>query len=192
MFSSSTLYKSDIVQGTDSTIKTDSLASSEIIGSPNIVKPKDPLFRNLAKILENRPKFTSHFDKTAPESTERSFDAPFQFVCSIKATRNNTHVAIGSRQGKCLVTVSAGFVGLKKSHRGSSDAGYQTALRAAQILKEKYRVASPRVHVILRGFGSGREQALRALIAANWVVRRLTDESPIRYAGCRPRKKRRI
>jgi small subunit ribosomal protein S11 len=120
------------------------------------------------------------------------FEKPFTHVVLIKATKNNTHVTCRLVEGKCLTTASAGVVGLKKANRGSSDAGYQVALRVMELVKQKFNAPQPTVHVMLNGFGPGRDQAFRAIRASGWVIHRITDCTPIRFAGCRPRKKRRL
>ncbi|TPX51077.1 hypothetical protein SeMB42_g01416 [Synchytrium endobioticum] len=107
----------------------------------------------------------------------------------INAGRNNTFVTLASPTGDVLCWSSAGSVGLKKAKRGTSDAGSQAAVSLTEKIKAK-GISLHAVHVILKGFGPGREQAFRAIRMAGLRITMITDTTPVRHAGCRPRKKR--
>ena len=83
------------------------------------------------------------------------------------------------------------YSGLKKAARGTSDAGYQAGLQCVQKVVQK-GIVRPTVHIKLNGFGPGRDQAFKALITGDWHVRRISDITPIRFGGCRAKKKRRL
>ncbi|KAI8898796.1 hypothetical protein BC833DRAFT_648438 [Globomyces pollinis-pini] len=118
---------------------------------------------------------------------------PSSFTVHVTANRNNTICTLSDKDGKVLCWASAGSVGLKKANRGTSDAGYQAALSMAQKAELKVNdIKENGVHLKLRGFGPGRDQVFRALLASGWKFTRFTDISGIRFAGCRPKKKRRL
>ncbi|KAJ3164810.1 hypothetical protein HDU88_005022 [Geranomyces variabilis] len=133
------------------------------------------------------------------------------FTLHIAANKNNTIATFTNAQGEILVTASAGNLKLKKAARGTSDAGYMTVAhlteKALALPKENRGNEGPKryhavdihrevtytgVHLKFKGFGPGRDQAFRAVMAAGWKVLRVSDCTPVRHAGCRPRKKRRL
>ena len=115
-------------------------------------------------------------------------------ILHVNATRNNTICTLTDYQGsqvnlgKTITWTSAGTIGLKKAKRGSSDAGYMACLS----LLEKVKTIPFGLHLKLKGFGPGREQAFRAVRAHGWQIVRISDVTPYRHAGDRPRKKRRL
>ncbi|KAI9012819.1 hypothetical protein BC832DRAFT_526260, partial [Gaertneriomyces semiglobifer] len=130
-------------------------------------------------------------------------------VVHVSANRNNTVCALTDEAGRVITRATAGMVGLRKAARGTSDAGYLTVIhlteKAAKLdlakTKTQYHhknaVNLPEairqgVHLKLKGFGPGRDQAFRAIIAAGWKITRITDVTPVRHGGCRPPKKRRL
>ncbi|KAJ3349968.1 hypothetical protein HDU83_000177 [Entophlyctis luteolus] len=116
-------------------------------------------------------------------------------IVHVKSSRNNTIATVTDGNGNALAWASAGTIGLKKSHRGSSDAGYQAVLQLKEKLDAKrvdLMTGDNRVELRLNGYGPGREMAFRATRAMGWNLRRVTDVTPIRHAGCRPKRKRRL
>ncbi|KAH9265474.1 hypothetical protein BASA84_001612 [Batrachochytrium salamandrivorans] len=100
-----------------------------------------------------------------------------------------------STSGDLLGLFSSGFMSSQISTmaaRGTSDAGYQAVLALTEKVKERNIPISDGVHLRISGFGPGREQAFRAVRAAGWSLVRITDFTPYRHAGCRPKKKRRL
>ncbi|KAJ3163075.1 hypothetical protein HDU86_002244 [Geranomyces michiganensis] len=146
-----------------------------------------------------------------PYSTDPLPQANQCFTLHIAANKNNTIATFTNAKGEILVTASAGNLKLKKAARGTSDAGYMTVAhlteKALALPKEKkgnegsklyhsvdihQEVTYNGVHLKFKGFGPGRDQAFRAVMAAGWKVLRVSDCTPVRHAGCRPRKKRRL
>ncbi|RKO88371.1 hypothetical protein BDK51DRAFT_12090, partial [Blyttiomyces helicus] len=116
-------------------------------------------------------------------------------VVHVKAGRNNTLASLADSQGNVLCMSSAGRCGLRKSNRGTSDAGYQAVARMTELAVELDMAKLTKkkgVHLKIKGFGPGRDQAFRAIRAAGWRIVRITDVSVIRHGGARPRKPRRI
>ncbi|KAJ3096128.1 hypothetical protein HDU97_006207 [Phlyctochytrium planicorne] len=126
-------------------------------------------------------------------SSREKREAEKLFIIHITASRNNTVATLTTDKGDAVVWASAGTCGLKKSARGTSDAGYQTILQLAEKAEKKnVRVEEQEVEVRLKWFGPGREMAFKAIRALGWPVKRITDVTPIRHGGCRPPRKRRL
>jgi small subunit ribosomal protein S11 len=110
-------------------------------------------------------------------------------VAHIQATFNNTLVSITDMEGKLICWSSAGSLGFKGSRKGTPFAAQQAAARAATGARD-HGMRSLEVRV--KGPGSGRESAIRALAAAGLEVRLIKDATPIPHNGCRPPKRRRV
>ena len=110
-------------------------------------------------------------------------------VANILATFNNTQVSITDMQGNVLGWSSAGRVGFKGSRKSTAFAAQQVAQDAArQAMSHGMR----EVEIRVKGPGSGRESAIRALQAIGLEITTIKDVTPIPHNGCRPRKKRRV
>ncbi len=110
-------------------------------------------------------------------------------VAHIKASFNNTLVTITDPVGNVVSWSSAGVQGFKGSRKGTPFAAQLAAQDAARKAMEH---GMRNVDVYVKGPGSGREAALRALQAAGLTVNLIRDVSPIPHNGCRPPKKRRV
>jgi len=109
-------------------------------------------------------------------------------VAHIKASFNNTMITISDVNGETLCWDSAGTMGYKGSRKSTPFA----AQRAAESVANKAKKFGVReIDVYVKGPGSGRESAIRALQAAGLNVRTIQDATPLPHNGCRPRKKRR-
>jgi len=111
-------------------------------------------------------------------------------VAHVHATFNNTIVTITDQQGTVIAWSSAGSVGFKGSRKGTPYAAQQAALAAAGTARDQYGMKS--VEVRVKGPGSGRESAVRALAAAGLHILLIRDVTPIPHNGCRPPKRRRV
>ena len=110
-------------------------------------------------------------------------------IANILATFNNTQVSITDVHGNLLGWSSAGRVGFKGSRKSTAYAAQQVAQDAArQAMAHGMR----EIEVRVKGPGSGRESAIRALQAIGLEVTVIKDVTPIPHNGCRPRKKRRV
>ncbi|HZV35583.1 MAG TPA: 30S ribosomal protein S11 [Verrucomicrobiae bacterium] len=110
-------------------------------------------------------------------------------IANILATFNNTQVSITDVHGNLLGWSSAGRVGFKGSRKSTAYAAQQVAQDAArQAMAHGMR----EVEVRVKGPGSGRESAIRALQAIGLEVTMIRDVTPVPHNGCRPRKKRRV
>ena len=110
-------------------------------------------------------------------------------VVHIKSTFNNTIVTIVDMQGNTLCWASSGTIGYKGSRKSTPFAAQRAAEEAAERAA-KFGVKE--VEVRLKGPGSGRESAVRALRARGIDVRAVEDVTPLPHNGCRPRKRRRV
>ena len=107
----------------------------------------------------------------------------------VQASFNNTLVTVTDTQGNVVSWSSAGSLGFRGSRKGTPFAAQQAAMQAANAAKDHgMRVVEVRV----KGPGSGRESAIRALATAGLEVRSIKDVTPIPHNGCRPPKRRRV
>jgi len=110
-------------------------------------------------------------------------------IAHILATFNNTIISITDLEGNLIAHCSSGAVGFKGSRKGTPFAAQQAASKAANAARE-HGMRSLQIHV--KGPGSGRESAIRALQAAGLDVKLIRDITPIPHNGCRPPKRRRV
>ena len=107
----------------------------------------------------------------------------------IKSTFNNTIVSITDTRGNVISWQSAGTVGFKGSRKSTPFAAQMAAEKAAKMAMEH---GLKTVEVYVKGPGSGREAAIRALQTAGLEVTMIKDVTPIPHNGCRPPKRRRV
>jgi small subunit ribosomal protein S11 len=107
----------------------------------------------------------------------------------IQATFNNTVVTISDLEGNVVCWSSAGSLGFKGSRKGTPFAAQQAAVTAANRARE---VGMRSLEVSVKGPGSGRDSAIRALQTAGIEIRAIRDTTPIPHNGCRPPKRRRV
>ena len=110
-------------------------------------------------------------------------------VAHISASFNNTIITISDQQGNVVSWASAGNLGFKGSRKATPYAAQLTADKAAKSAMEHGMKV---VSVLVKGPGTGRESALRALQIAGFVVTSIKDITPIPHNGCRPKKRRRV
>ena len=110
-------------------------------------------------------------------------------VAHILATFNNTQVSITDMQGHVIGWSTAGRVGFKGSRKSTAYAAQQVAQDAA---RQAMSHGMKEVEVQVKGPGSGRESAIRALQAIGLEITTIKDVTPVPHNGCRPRKKRRV
>ena len=110
-------------------------------------------------------------------------------VANILATFNNTQVTITDLHGNLIGWSSAGRVGFKGSRKSTAYAAQQVAQDAA---RQAMAHGMKEVEIRVKGPGSGRESAIRALQAIGLDISAIKDVTPVPHNGCRPRKKRRV
>ncbi len=112
-----------------------------------------------------------------------------QGVAHIRATFNNTIITISDMDGNTIAWSSSGSKGFKGSRKGTPFAAQIAAQDVAAKAKEH---GIKRVEIRIKGPGSGRESAIRALQSAGIDVTAIRDVTPIPHNGCRAPKKRRV
>lgn len=107
----------------------------------------------------------------------------------IKATFNNVIVTLTDQYGNVISWASSGKMGFKGSRKNTPYAAQVAATAAA---REAHDLGLRRVDVYVKGPGSGRESAIRALAGAGLDIASIRDVTPIPHNGCRPPKRRRV
>ncbi|HLF62450.1 MAG TPA: 30S ribosomal protein S11 [Saprospiraceae bacterium] len=107
----------------------------------------------------------------------------------IQASFNNIIVSVCNRQGQVVSWASAGKAGFKGSKKNTPYAAQMAANTAAQ---QAFDAGMRNVQIFVKGPGSGREAAIRAIDVAGLRVTKIQDLTPIPHNGCRPPKKRRV
>jgi small subunit ribosomal protein S11 len=120
---------------------------------------------------------------------KKKIQAESQGVAHVKATFNNVMITLTDRTGNTLSWATAGKMGFKGSRKNTPFAAQVSAENAA---KEAYDMGLRKVDVLIKGPGSGREAAVRALQTAGIEVLTIRDITPMPHNGCRPPKKRRV
>jgi len=110
-------------------------------------------------------------------------------VAHVNATFNNTHITISDAQGNAIAWSSAGSQGFKGSRKSTPYAAQMAAEDAGRKAQEH---GMKTLSVQVKGPGSGRDSALRALQAFGFEVTMIRDVTPVPHNGCRPRKRRRV
>ena len=110
-------------------------------------------------------------------------------VAHVNATFNNTMITITDAQGKTIAWASAGGMGFKGSRKSTP---YAAQMAAEEAGKKAQEHGVKTLEVQVKGPGSGRESALRALQAVGLTITSIRDVTPIPHNGCRPPKRRRV
>jgi len=111
-------------------------------------------------------------------------------VVHVQSTFNNTIVTVADQKGEVLSWASAGSVGFKGTKKGTPFAAQMASENAARKAANEHGLK--RVDVFVKGPGSGRETAIRALSTAGLEVTVIKDVTPIPHNGCRAPKRRRV
>ncbi len=110
-------------------------------------------------------------------------------IAHVSATFNNTTITITDVQGNAISWSSAGSQGFKGSRKSTP---YAAQMAAEDAGKKAQEHGMKTLEVNVKGPGSGRESALRALQACGFTITAIRDVTPIPHNGCRPPKKRRV
>lgn len=110
-------------------------------------------------------------------------------IAHVNATFNNTMITIADAQGNAIAWSSAGAQGFKGSRKSTP---YAAQMAAEDAGKKAAEHGMKTLEVEVKGPGSGRESALRALQAVGFTITAIRDVTPIPHNGCRPRKRRRV
>lgn len=107
----------------------------------------------------------------------------------ISSSYNNTIMTLTDSTGNVLAWTSAGNIGFKGTKKATPFAASKVAEMMAQIIQ---RLGIQQVRILVKGVGSGRESAIRSLVARGVNVVSIKDVTPIPHNGCRPPKPRRV
>ncbi|MEQ8804462.1 MAG: 30S ribosomal protein S11 [Rhodospirillales bacterium] len=110
-------------------------------------------------------------------------------VAHINSTFNNTMITISDAQGNAIAWSSAGSMGFKGSRKSTP---YAAQVAGEDAGKKAQEHGMKTLDVEVKGPGSGRESALRALQSIGFTITAIRDVTPIPHNGCRPRKRRRV
>ena len=124
-----------------------------------------------------------------PRTSRKTKKAPAKGQAFIQSTFNNTIVTVTDTEGGCYGWASAGTVGFKGTKKGTP---FAAQVAAQNVARRAMDAGMRRVDVFVKGPGSGRETAIRALQAAGLEIGSIRDITPIPHNGCRPRKRRRV
>ena len=144
--------------------------------------PKEPLVPTAAELLGEDP----NAKKVVKAKHAKNIVSG---IANILATFNNTQVSITDAHGNLIGWSSAGRVGFKGSRKSTAYAAQQVAQDAA---RQAMAHGMKEVEIRVKGPGSGRESAIRALQAIGLDISAIKDVTPVPHNGCRPRKKRRV
>lgn len=110
-------------------------------------------------------------------------------IAHIQSTINNTIVTICDLNGNTITCASSGSVGFKGARKGTPFAAQLAAEKAGLMAME---LGLKKVEVFIKGQGSGREAAIKAIKGVGLIILAIKDITPIPHNGCRPPKRRRI
>ena len=110
-------------------------------------------------------------------------------IIYIKATFNNTIITVCDRNGNALCWSTGGSIGYKGSRKSTPFAAQRAAENCAQSAK---KMGMKEVDIRVKGPGSGRESAIRAIQSSGLEIKMIEDITPLPHNGCRPRKRRRV
>ena len=127
--------------------------------------------------------------KPAEVKTKKRVEAVKKAVVYIQATYNNTVISLADEKGNILAWSSAGAMGFKGTKKSTP---YAAARVAESVVDKASKINIPEVIVLVKGVGSGRESAIRALANRGLNITLIKDVTPIPHNGPRPRKVRRV
>jgi len=110
-------------------------------------------------------------------------------IAHVNATFNNTMITISDVQGNTIAWSSAGSQGFKGSRKSTP---YAAQVAAETCGRKAMEHGMKVLSVFVKGPGTGRESALRALQAVGFTITAIQDVTPVPHNGCRPRKRRRV
>lgn len=127
--------------------------------------------------------------KKVVKSKKKSMQNVPSGVAHVKATFNNTIIAITDPMGRVISWASAGKVNFSGSRKSSA---FAATVAAQDAGKTAVGMGMKEVEVNLKGPGAGRESAVRGLQSAGLTITTIRDTTPVPHNGCRPRKRRRV
>ena len=127
--------------------------------------------------------------KTSKSSKKRVVKIEAIGKAFVKATFNNVIVSLTNNEGQVISWASAGKMGFKGSKKNTP---YAAQMAAEDCAKTAYDLGLRKVKVYVKGPGSGRESAIRAIHSSGVEVTEIVDVTPLPHNGCRPPIRRRV
>jgi small subunit ribosomal protein S11 len=125
----------------------------------------------------------------AQRTSRRTKKAAAKGMAFVQSTFNNTIVSLTDAEGNVFGWASAGTVGFKGTKKGTP---FAAQVAAQNVARKAMDAGMRRVDVFVKGPGSGRETAIRALQSAGLEIGSINDMTALPHNGCRPRKRRRV
>ncbi len=125
----------------------------------------------------------------AKKAKKRNVKVDSEGFAYIQATFNNIIITVTNKRGQVVSWASAGKAGFKGSKKNTP---YAAQIAASDAAKNAYDAGMRAAEVLVKGPGSGREAAIRAIDGAGIKVLRIQDVTPVPHNGCRPPKRRRV
>lgn len=154
------------------------------------------VFQNFNKSSIDTSSLSSGFRSEPPQKHREDDEEPFHF--HIYAHKHNTHITVTKPSREPIISMSCGNIGFKKSRRGLFDSGYSLT---KYVLERLFHTGWPlkinRLELVLRGFGKGRDAAVKVLMSPEGKIMRdkiirVSDSTRVKFAGTRSRAKRRV
>jgi small subunit ribosomal protein S11 len=128
-------------------------------------------------------------DNKKPDNKKKKKDYSPNGIVHIKSSFNNTIVTIADTNGNSVSWSSSGSMGFRGSKKSTP---YAAQIATDTAGKKAYELGLRKLDVMMKGPGSGRESALRALQNIGFSISNIKDVTPLPHNGCRPKKKRRV
>lgn len=139
--------------------------------------------------MEQQQQQKQQAQKPKPKAKKRVFKGVTSGIAHILATFNNTIVTITDKGGNAICWASTGTAGFSGSKKSTP---FAAQIASGNAAKKALESGVREVEVYVKGPGSGRESAIRALQSAGLTITAIRDVTPIPHNGCRPPKRRRV
>ncbi|MFH1841509.1 MAG: 30S ribosomal protein S11 [Candidatus Nealsonbacteria bacterium] len=137
------------------------------------------------ELLKEREKVDSAVKKEVKTSSQKVREGKVY----ISSSYNNTIITLTDLKGDVLAWKSAGNIGFKGNKKSTPFAASKVAEAISQIIK---KIGIEKISILVKGIGSGRESAIRSLIARDFEIVSVTDITPVPHNGCKSPKVRRV
>ncbi|TGZ83236.1 translational machinery component [Ascodesmis nigricans] len=159
--------------------------------------PTTSAFASLASLLNERGDSPSNMSLgELAQYTSPALSGEDEHHLHIYSHKHNTHLTFTCPKRNPLISWSAGNLGFRKAQRGTYDAAYQLTAKMLKTIEDR-GIRPKAVEVILRGFGKGREAAVKVLLGSEGrylkpIIRRVTDSTRLKFGGTRNPSRRRL
>lgn len=148
---------------------------------------KKVIKKSQEELLQERESIESKIQKQ--ETGRTKINQLNEATLFVYSSYNNTILTLTDMQGNVVAWTSAGRIGFKGTKKGTAYAANRVAEVMAQVI-QKFKI--DKIHVKVKGIGSGRESAIRTLVAKGVSLQSIEDITPVPHNGCRPPKPRKL